>query len=240
MGAADLDDLRPLLRFVVQRVAQLLQGRQQAMMDLLDARDVHGRRIGVVRRLAHIDVIVWMNRFLRAHFAAEHFNGTVGNHLVGIHVGLRTRARLPDDQREVGVELALDDFLRRLDDGLAKLRVEPAKLHVDLGRGALDDAQRPHDRCRLLLPADLEIAERALRLRAPVSVAGNLDRAERVGLGPECLLGHVRVSGILMSATAYPVARTASSAEWMHMLGKSFECSKTSFILATPAFASGL
>ena len=68
------------------------------------------------------------------------------------------------------VELAVDDFLRGLDDGLAELRVEPAELHVGFGGGALDDAERAHDRQRLLLPADLEIAERALRLRAPIAV----------------------------------------------------------------------
>ena len=39
-------------------------------------------------------------------------------------------------------------------------------------------------RQRLLLPADLEIAERALGLRAPVAVGGHFDRPERVGFGP--------------------------------------------------------
>ena len=139
--------------------------------------------------------------------AAEHLDGAVGDHLVGVHVGLRAGAGLPDDQREMVVELAVDDFLRRLDDRLAELRVEPAELHVGFGRGALDDAERAHDRQRLLFPADLEIAERALRLRAPVAVGRDLDRAERIGLGPGFLLAHGLVSGSVMSATAYPVAR---------------------------------
>ncbi len=84
---------------------------------------------------------------------------------------------------------AVDDLLRRRDDGLADLFIEQAHCHVGLGRGALDDAQRAHDRQRLLLPPDLEIAKAALGLRAPVAVGGNLDGSERVGLGAG--LGHV-------------------------------------------------
>ena len=87
------------------------------------------------------------------------------------------------DQREMIVELALDHLLRRLHDRLAELRVELAERHVGFGRGALDDAERADDRHRLLLPADLEIAEAALRLRAPISVGRHLDRAEGVGFG---------------------------------------------------------
>ena len=158
------------------------------MHDLLGAGDVHGRRIGVVRRLAHVDVVVGVDRLLRAHLAAQHLDGAVRDHLVGVHVRLGARAGLPDDQREMVVELAVDHLLRRLDDGLAELRVEPAERHVGLGRGALDDAERAHDRQRLLLPADLEIAEGALRLRAPVAVGGDLDGAEGVGFGAG--LGH--------------------------------------------------
>ena len=46
--AADLDDVLPSFRLVVQRVAQLLQRGQQPVNDFLRAGDVHRRRIGVV------------------------------------------------------------------------------------------------------------------------------------------------------------------------------------------------
>ena len=59
---------------------------------------------------------------------------------------------------------------------------------VDLGRGALDDAERADDRSRHALLADAEIAARALGLRAPIAVGRHLDRAEGVGLGAR--LGH--------------------------------------------------
>src|SRR5258706_10872630 len=81
------------------------------------------------------------------------------------------------------VELAVDHLLRGLDDGIADLLVEQAHGHVGLGGGSFDDAERAHDRGRLALPADAEIAERALRLRAPISVGCDFDRAEAVGFG---------------------------------------------------------
>ncbi|MNT14458.1 hypothetical protein D3C72_1494660 [compost metagenome] len=89
MGAADLDDLFELLDLGFQRLVQVLEGRQQVVNDLFHAGDVHRRRVGVVRRLAHIDVVVGVNRLLGAHFAAEHFDCAVRNHLVGVHVRLR-------------------------------------------------------------------------------------------------------------------------------------------------------
>jgi hypothetical protein len=79
------------------------------------------------------------------------------------------------------------------DDGLADRGVQLAQLHVGLGGGALDDAQRPDDRQRLLLPADPEVAERPFRLRAPVDVVPDFDRAEGVGFSA---VGHGGPSGV--------------------------------------------
>src|ERR1051326_2290488 len=81
------------------------------------------------------------------------------------------------------LELAFHPLVGGLHDGLAQLGVELAQRHVDLGRGALDHPQRPHDGQRLLLPADLEIVKRALGLRAPILVGRDLDGAEGVGFG---------------------------------------------------------
>lgn len=66
---------------------------------------MHDRRECVVGRCAHVDVVVRMNRLLRAHCAAKDLNGTVRDDFVGIHVGLRAGASLPDDEREVVDEL---------------------------------------------------------------------------------------------------------------------------------------
>src|SRR5438270_7901427 len=46
----------------------------QSSNDFFRGRDVHRRRIGVVGRLAHVDVIVGVNRLLRTLFTAEQFD----------------------------------------------------------------------------------------------------------------------------------------------------------------------
>src|SRR3546814_13567059 len=59
--------------------------------------------------------------------------------------------------------LAVEHFLRRLDDHLAEILVQYAERHVGAGHRLLDDAEGANDGQRLLFPADLEIAERADR-----------------------------------------------------------------------------
>ena len=181
--AADLDDVIEGLHFGLQCLVQMLQRRQQLVDDLFRAGNVHGRRIGVVGRLAHIDVVVGVNRLLRSHLAAEHFDCPVGDDFVGVHVRLGAGAGLPDDEREMLVEFAVDHFLGGSDDRVADGRIKALQFHVGAGGGLLDDAECAYDRQGLLFPADLEIAERALCLCAPIAVAGDFDRAERICFG---------------------------------------------------------
>jgi hypothetical protein len=46
-------------------------------------------------------MVVGVNGLLGAHGATEDLDSTVGDDLVGVHVGLGTGAGLPDNQREV-------------------------------------------------------------------------------------------------------------------------------------------
>ena len=154
---------------------------------LLGRGDVHRGREGVVGGLAAVDVVVGMHRRLAAALAAEQLVGAAGDHLVGVHVGLGARAGLPDHERELVVELAVDHLLRGLADRLGELGIELAEPHVDPGRRELDDAERADQRRRHALAADLEVLQRALGLGAPVAVGLDLDRAERVGLDANVL-----------------------------------------------------
>src|SRR6185295_6689260 len=47
----------------------------------------------------------------------------------------------------------------------------------------LDDAEGMDERERNALAADLEVFQRALRLRTPIFVGGDVDRSEAVGFG---------------------------------------------------------
>ena len=66
----------------------------------------------------------------------------------------------------------------------ASLGVEPADPRVHPRRGLLDEAERVDDLERhLLARAEREILDRALGLRAPISVGRDLDRPEAVAFG---------------------------------------------------------
>ncbi len=154
------------------------------MRDFLGRGDVHCRRKRIVRRLAHVDVIVRMYRRLGAARAAQHLVGAVGDHLVDVHVGLGAGAGLPDHQRELIVEPAGDDLIGGGNDRLGAACIERTELPIGFGGGALDERQRGDQRARHALFADAEIVAGALGLRAPIGFRCDLDRAERIGLGP--------------------------------------------------------
>jgi hypothetical protein len=123
-----------------------------------------------------------MNRRLGAELAAEQFVGAIGDHLIEVHVGLRAGAGLPDHQRKVIVELAVDHLARGADDGAGAALVEQPEFAIGLCRGKLDDAERMNDADRHPVLADAEILPGTLGLRAPIAIGGNLDRTETVGL----------------------------------------------------------
>ena len=83
--------------------------------------------------------------------------GDAGDHLVGVHVRRGAAAGLEDVEHELVVVLALGHGLGRTDDGRAELGGEQAEIHVDLGRGLLDQAEGPDELAREPEPADLEV-----------------------------------------------------------------------------------
>ena len=96
MCAADLDDAVELLLFGRQCITQVTQRGQQALDQHAGPGDMHCGGKGIVRGLRHVDVVVGMDRILAAHLAARELDRPVGDHLVGVHVGLCSAAGLPD------------------------------------------------------------------------------------------------------------------------------------------------
>uniref|UniRef100_A0A6B0VA16 Uncharacterized protein n=1 Tax=Ixodes ricinus TaxID=34613 RepID=A0A6B0VA16_IXORI len=114
VGPANLDDVLELLGLLAQGVQKMLEGRQQPCVDLHGNRNVHGCRVRVVGALALVDVVVGVDGALAAQLAAEDLDGPVGDHLVHVHVRLGARARLPDHQREVRLQGAVNHLVCRL------------------------------------------------------------------------------------------------------------------------------
>ena len=161
----------------------MLDGGDQHSLHALGGGDVHGGGEGVVRRLRHVDVVVGMDRLLGSDFAAGDFDGAVGDDLVDVHVGLRAAAGLPDAQRELVGEFAGDDFVGGLDDELGLVGGKLAEILIHERGGLFQDGEGADQLGRHGVAADIEVMQRALRLRAPVNVRGNFDCAHAVGFG---------------------------------------------------------
>ena len=98
-----------------------------------------------------------MNRLLGAELSAKQLVGAISDHLIEVHVALGARAGLPDNQRKVIVELAVDHLARGADDGPGAALVNQPQLAIGFGGRQLDDAERMDDRDRHSVLADPEI-----------------------------------------------------------------------------------
>ncbi len=193
-GVASIRCVRPIMttstnaRDFASSVARSARAAgSRSRVELLDGRDVHDSRKRVVRRLPAIHVVVGVNGLFRADDATRELDRAVGDHLVGVHVRLRAGTGLEHDQRKLGVELAVDHFLRRALDQCRLVAIELAERRVGARRAFLQQTERADHRPAPLEAAhtDREIVDRALRLRAPQVLCGDAHFAERVLLDAE-------------------------------------------------------
>ena len=135
--AADLDDGGEGIGLLRERGAQRRERREQTMDDAVDGRDIHGGGEDVVRRLAAIDVVVRMHAarsvVRSATRAAHQLARAVRDDFVDVHVGLRARPRLPDQQRELVRVPAGEDLVGGRDDRVALVRAQRAEPAIDHG-----------------------------------------------------------------------------------------------------------
>src|SRR5579872_5130501 len=125
-----------------------------------------------------------MYRLLATTLAGQDFISSSGNHLIGVHVGLRSRASLPNDQRELAVEVASSNFRGSLLNHFGKLGIKAADTRVHACGCLLDETQCMDDLAgHLFGPPERKVLDRPLCLSSPISVGRNLDRPEAVGLG---------------------------------------------------------
>ena len=167
-----------------ERRHQLLQLGDQLVV-AQDERHLDRRRIRVVRRLRHVQVVVRLDDLVLALLAPGQLERDVGHHLVGVHVGGGAGAALVPVHLELVVVLPLHharraafsiaastSWLHRADVGVGPRRRE---LH---DRPRLDEARVVADRDA----RDLEVLERACRLHAVIGVRRDRLLAEQVAL----------------------------------------------------------
>src|SRR5437867_1171616 len=139
------------------------------MNDTFQSGHVDGAGDDVVAGLASVDVVVWVDGFV-ASLAAAQFDGTVGDDLVGVHVGRGPGAGLENIHDELRIELAINHFLGGFLDWGGKLSREQAEKLVG-GRGMLfNQAQGADKRAWKTEVANGKVFECASGLRAVVGV----------------------------------------------------------------------
>ena len=112
-----------------------------------------------------------------ARALAKKLKGPVGDNLIGVHIRLRTRTRLENNQRELFVELTSDNLVSSLNNQIGLVLRKLAQLGISQSGALLEGAEslnhwaRPHE----CLAADGEILDRALCLCAPVAVCGDFN-----------------------------------------------------------------
>ena len=180
VGAANLHNILKFLCFGVNCIMYFFNCRNEPLHGRR-RRNVHGCREGVVGRLRHIHVVVGVYGIFRAEDSARDFNGAIGDDLVHVHVGLGAAASLPDTQRELFVQFALDDFVRRLDNQFCLVGWQLPQILVHQGCRFFENAEGADQLRRHGVAADVEMKQGTLGLRSPINVSRNLDFAHAVG-----------------------------------------------------------
>ncbi len=120
---------------------------------------------------------------LRSHLAPGNLDGAVRDDLVHVHIGLRAAAGLPDAQGELVVKFADDDLVGGLHDQLGFVRGKFAKVMVHERAGLFQRAESVDQFGRHCIAPNVEVQQRALRLRAPINVSWDFDLSHAVGFG---------------------------------------------------------
>src|ERR1700735_3710453 len=185
MCAPDFYDVRPLVGLRPDRIPQSLHRRNQPLFHIYCRCDVHRRGERIVRRLRHVDVIVRMNWCLAPERRTCELTTAVGDHLVYIHVELRTAARHPYVQREHVMMLASEDLITGLDNQFVPLVVEPTTSMIGISSGFLQRRVRCNHLARNQILSYAEMFKRPLRLCSPQLVAWHINFPEAIGFLPD-------------------------------------------------------
>ena len=111
VGAADLDDVLERHGLGCQRVAQGPHLRlSRCSICSTAAICMAVGKVSLEDWLLFTSSLGWIG-FLEPMYAAGQLDGAVGDHLVGVHVGLGAAAGLPDAQREMVVERSRDHLV---------------------------------------------------------------------------------------------------------------------------------
>ena len=190
LRAAHRENVAELGAFLIERVGELIDSLAQAI-HLAPQGDAEGRRVGVVRRLGPVDVIVGVDDVVAALLLPQDLERQVRNDLVRVHVdgGAGTALELVDGEL-VHAAAVLDDLVARSDDRLGLGGLHRLQLHVRHGARLLHLRERADEFGCFIDRAtrDLIVLDCSQRMNAPVRVLGYFAGAEQIffGAGQRC------------------------------------------------------
>jgi len=187
--AANLDNAVKGLYLFFQGGLQNAETGQSGLRNHFDGGNVHGRGKGIVTGLSLVAMIVGMDGRFGSHLGiilGQYLNGPIAQHFVHIHVGLRTRSRLKDDEWKMfGTNPSAQHIVGRLGNGVGQLGRHLLGLFVIQGATFLDQTHGPNDGPRHAIGtvqmANGKIQYRSLRLGAVQDAVGNVEGAHGIG-----------------------------------------------------------
>src|ERR1035437_3866927 len=189
MRSADLDDVVPLICFVLNRRGQGFYSGQKIFLNCKRTTDVHRRWKSVIRRLRHVDVVVRMDRSLASQFSTRPLNCAVSDHFVDVHVCLCSRSGLPYEETELAIQVTRYHFVGGSGDSICPPQLEESGRCIHMRRGLLHISISVKYLLWQTVIADGKVDERTLGLRSPVVICRNVDIAHRVRFltHPSCI-----------------------------------------------------
>ena len=160
---------------MAERIVQTVERGQDMVFHHQPRGNMHRGGIDVVRALGAVDVVVRVNAFFAQRRVCAR-----GDDLVDVHVRLRAAARLPDDKRELRVQLTGAHLARGCGNGIRKTFVHRAKAGVHVRGRLFHSGERMDDLRRHFFRADAEVFIAALGLRAPELISRHAHLAHRV------------------------------------------------------------
>src|SRR5437867_885005 len=184
VGPTCFDDIFELSRLPLKSLSQYTQAWQKFANNLFRRRNVDRRWEDVVRRLAHVHVVIRVNYRLVPSLAPEKLDRAIGDDLVHVHIRGSPATCLEDVNNELVVKSSLHYLLGRGDDSLALLRVQQSQLHVGPRSGELDQSHSPNEFLRKAQTRYWKVLNGPLGLSAIICRTRDLDFAHGVPVQP--------------------------------------------------------
>ena len=185
LGASHRQDVAELGALLVEGVRQLVEGLAQTF-DLAPQGDAERGRVGVVRGLGTVDVIVGVDNVVVALLLPQDLQREVRDDLVRVHVHGSTCAALELIDRElVHAAAVFDNLVAGGNDRLCLDGLHRLELHVRHGARLLHLRERADEFGCFINGAtrDLIVLDCSQRVDAPVRVLGYFAGAEQIFFG---------------------------------------------------------